>query len=72
MNGARNDLVLKKAFQYGLIEEAGFLHVKITGDECEMKMIGSQKGTLFYHDKFHRTNRGKKIHNPLFVKTDVD
>ncbi len=69
--GARNDEVIRTAFQYGLIEETGFLYVSITGDECEVKMIGSQDGTLFYHDKFKRTDAGKNYHEPLFINKDV-
>jgi 3',5'-cyclic AMP phosphodiesterase CpdA len=70
-NGARNDEVLKNAFQYGLIEETGFLYVKINGDECELKMIGSKDGSIFYHDKFKRTGKGKKFHKPLSIIKDV-
>jgi predicted phosphodiesterase len=70
-NGARNDEVIENAFQYGLIEESGFLHMKITGDLCEVKMIGANDGTLFYHDTFERTGMGKSYHKPLFVKKDV-
>ena len=69
-NGARNDKVLETAFQYGLIEEPGLLYVKIMGDECEVKMIGSRNQALFYHDKFKRTGKGKKFHEPLFVRKD--
>jgi predicted phosphodiesterase len=71
-NGARNDRVLKETFQYGLIEETGFFYVKITGDECEVKMIGSKDGSIFYHDRFNRTSKGKKYHEPLLVKLDVN
>jgi predicted phosphodiesterase len=70
-NGARNDEVIKNAFQYGIIEETGLLYVKINGDECEMKMVGSKDGIIFYQDKFMRTGTGKKFHEPNFIKKDV-
>jgi predicted phosphodiesterase len=69
--GARNDAVIKNAFQYGLIEEPGFLYVKITGDTCEMKMVGSNDGTVYYRDRFQRTGKGKKYHKPEYIKTDI-
>ena len=71
-NGARNDKVIEEAFQYGVIEVTGFLYVNINGDECEMKMIASKDGTIYYHDKFKRTDAGKKYHTPLFTKKHVD
>ncbi|MBD3349937.1 MAG: hypothetical protein GF364_00445 [Candidatus Lokiarchaeota archaeon] len=71
-NGARNDEVIRNAFQYGIIEETGWLYVSIDGDECEMKMIGSRNGNVFYHDKFKRTGTGKRCHKPILIKKDVD
>ena len=69
--GARNDAVIKDAFQYGLIEETGFLYVSIKGDECEIKMIGSKDGTIFYHDKIKRTGTGKKYHKPTVLPVSL-
>ncbi len=71
-NGARNDEAIKSAFQYGLIEKTGFLYVNIEGDTCELKMIGSEDGTLYYHDKFKRTGTGKQYHEPEFIKKKVE
>jgi hypothetical protein len=71
-NGARNDRVIETAFQYGLIDERGFLSVRIHGDECEVKMVGYNDGTVFYHDRFKRTGTGKRYHLPVLLKTDVD
>ena len=71
-NGARNDAVIEDALQYGLIEETGFLYVSISGNECELKMIGSKNGTVFYQDVIKRTGTGKQYHVPLFVEKHVD
>ena len=69
--GKRNDVVIKDAFQYGLIEETGFLYLSINGDECEIKMIGSKDGTVFYRDKIKRTTTGKRYHKPLSIEEHV-
>lgn len=71
-NGARNDEAIRDAFQYGLIETMGFLNVRIHGDVCEVRMIGSRDGTVYYRDEFRRTGTGKTYHRAPFVKQNVD
>jgi predicted phosphodiesterase len=62
-SGIRNDELIKKSYVYGVIEH-GFSHFRISGEACEVKMIGRQN-QVYFHDKYQRTNCGKKYHTPL-------
>ncbi|MFX0100238.1 MAG: fibronectin type III domain-containing protein [Candidatus Hodarchaeota archaeon] len=64
--GARNDELVKSSHVYGLLER-GFTHFTIDGDECEMKMWGL-KNQLYFKDRFKRTGKGKKFHEPEFIQ----